>query len=166
MVKRKVHLEELFTLIFLAVVVVDLYASLCLGVDIFHISFLRINTIVASVSIALSLVVLVIGCGIGYISHEIFHQAVSKNGGIKHLFTRGLYGFVRHPFYLSLLLIAFSMACLLASYLVFAASLVLTAVLVHAAQTEERELLKRFGEEYANYQKSTGMFFPRLRRTS
>jgi protein-S-isoprenylcysteine O-methyltransferase Ste14 len=74
----------------------------------------------------------------------------------------GLYRYIRHPMYASLLVLAWG-ACLkdlsVASLaLVLAASLSLAAT----ALAEERENLARFGASYADYMKTTRRFIPFL----
>lgn len=78
------------------------------------------------------------------------------------LVTSGIYGFVRHPMYTFVMLV---MIC----------SPVMTANLVYAIFLfalyfwigtifEEKNLVKRFGEDYKTYQKSTGRFLPRIKK--
>lgn len=76
--------------------------------------------------------------------------------------TTGIYRYIRHPLYSSLLLLAWG-AYLKApsrdsSFAVFVASLFLFIT----ARVEEGENLTRFGEQYAAYMKTSRMFIPFL----
>ena len=79
-----------------------------------------------------------------------------------HLVTSGIYGYIRHPMYSSLLFLAWG--ALLKSVTVEA--LVLCALasvaLVLTARAEEAENLTRFGQEYRDYMKRTRLFVPFL----
>jgi protein-S-isoprenylcysteine O-methyltransferase Ste14 len=76
----------------------------------------------------------------------------------------GAFRYVRHPLYAAFLSIFnFGLAVYLNSYI-----FVLWAVLLHpiwhyVVRYEERLMINVFGEEYFEYQKKTGRFFPRLR---
>ena len=76
------------------------------------------------------------------------------------LISKGLYHYIRHPMYLSLILggfgilmkdpgliqIIFSFINLFAGYL--------------TVKVEEGEMIRKFGQEYAGYMKKTKMFIP------
>ncbi len=78
------------------------------------------------------------------------------------LVTVGIYRYIRHPLYASLLYLGwgafFKHVTLLTCGLVFA----LTAFLTATAKVEEVENLHKFGEGYAAYKKNTKMFIPFL----
>jgi protein-S-isoprenylcysteine O-methyltransferase Ste14 len=78
------------------------------------------------------------------------------------LVTTGPYRWVRHPFYVSVLLSVLSYALLAANWFIFASGLVLFTMMVLRTRIEEGKLLERFGEEYRRYMERTGAFFPRL----
>lgn len=80
------------------------------------------------------------------------------------LLTEGVYGVIRHPRYASVVLgvTGFAMAVnFLGVYLVVLGSLL---VLVPVTVLEERELGRRFGEEYHAYRRRVPALIPRLRR--
>lgn len=80
------------------------------------------------------------------------------------LLTEGVYGRLRHPRYLGLLLELSAFALFvnyLAAYGVVAAAIPLGYLLV---RLEERELLQRFGEDYERYMREVPRFLPRRRR--
>ncbi len=76
------------------------------------------------------------------------------------LVTSGIYGHIRHPFYSSLLFLAWGI-CLKH---VFWGSLLLaglaTILLVITARKEEAEDIRFFGEAYRDYMQRTKMFIP------
>ena len=78
--------------------------------------------------------------------------------------TTGVFGIVRHPIYLSevLLYLGFLMLSLsLAAAVVWCIAIVF---LHYISRCEEKLLLARFGEEYARYMREVPMWIPRLRQ--
>lgn len=69
-----------------------------------------------------------------------------------HLVDTGIYGLVRHPMYLSLLLGVFGLGLLLGSLLVMAVGVVCIPFLMLKSQHEERKLLE-FYPDYADYRR-------------
>jgi protein-S-isoprenylcysteine O-methyltransferase Ste14 len=78
------------------------------------------------------------------------------------LVTTGPYRGVRHPFYVSVLLLVVSCAMLAANWFIFGCGLVLFAMMALRTRIEERKLVERFGDEYRLYKERTGAFFPRF----
>lgn len=78
------------------------------------------------------------------------------------LVTWGPYSYVRHPSYLGYFLMFFG---LLLIWLNLIAVLPLMAIpgYMKIAAHEEELLIRRFGEKYLEYQKTTGRFFPKLK---
>ncbi len=76
------------------------------------------------------------------------------------LVTEGIYSYIRHPLYSSLLLLAwgifFKSVSTLGFFLVISTSLFLTLT----AKIEEKENCKYFGNEYESYIRRTKMFIP------
>jgi protein-S-isoprenylcysteine O-methyltransferase Ste14 len=77
------------------------------------------------------------------------------------LVTTGPYRWVRHPFYVSVLLLVLSNALLAANWFIFACALALLTMIRLRTRIEEEKLLVRFGDEYRHYKERTGAFFPR-----
>jgi len=79
-----------------------------------------------------------------------------------HLVTIGIYKYIRHPLYSSLLFLAwgvfFKDPSLLGLLFVFIASL----SLLHTAKSDESECLGHFGSSYQTYMLRTKMFIPFL----
>ena len=80
------------------------------------------------------------------------------------LISSGPYNRVRHPMYTVFILFSIAVA-LIASNLLLLIFAILIAVPFHwISKKEERLLIDQFGEEYLNYMKQTGRFFPPIRR--
>ncbi len=82
----------------------------------------------------------------------------SKTSQEGQLITTGLYGFVRHPMYL--FIIVFLWAKPVFNPLYALAALLFTAYFIAGAFLEERKLVEEFGDEYRRYQREVSMFFP------
>lgn len=79
------------------------------------------------------------------------------------LVTSGAYRFIRHPMYSSLLLLAWGVFFKVpASPAGLALVLTASLCLYLTARVEERENLRRFGEDYRDYMRVSKMFIPFL----
>jgi len=78
------------------------------------------------------------------------------------LVTSGLYKYIRHPFYSSLLFWGWGIFFKHPGWVPGALSAAATCFLVFTAKREESENLAYFGEDYREYMKSTKMFIPLL----
>jgi protein-S-isoprenylcysteine O-methyltransferase Ste14 len=79
-----------------------------------------------------------------------------------HLVTNGIYQFIRHPLYASLLYLAWGIFFKSPSLLDGCLAVVATAFLYATARADEAECVVKFGEEYARYMVKTKMFVPFL----
>ncbi len=78
----------------------------------------------------------------------------------QNLVVQGIYKYIRHPLYASLLFLAWGIFCKAPSLLGVTLAGMATIFLVLTAQVEEAENIEKFGEEYAEYMKKTNMFVP------
>jgi protein-S-isoprenylcysteine O-methyltransferase Ste14 len=78
------------------------------------------------------------------------------------LVTNGIFHFIRHPLYASLLYLAWGIFFKSPSLLEGLIAAVTTAFLYATARADENECLVKFGDEYASYMKQTKMFIPWL----
>jgi len=76
------------------------------------------------------------------------------------LVTQGIYRFIRHPLYASLLYLAWGIFFKSPSLLDGCLAVVATVFLYATARADEAECCLKFGEEYADYMKKTKMFIP------
>ena len=83
----------------------------------------------------------------------------AKNAPLR---TTGAYAYCRHPIYSGLLLASLFWSLFLGSYFALLLGFLLLILLTIKVKIEERYLRKIFGNEYFEYQKKVGMFFPRI----
>ena len=77
---------------------------------------------------------------------------------------KGVFGIVRHPIYLSEILLYLGLLMLSIS-LAAAVIWIVTIIFLHyISRYEEKLLLARFGEDYKQYMKEVPMWIPRLRK--
>lgn len=76
------------------------------------------------------------------------------------LVTAGIYRWIRHPMYGSLLLLAWGVVLKAVTVGSFALGVAATLALFATAKVEEAENVRRFGEEYIEYMKRTRRFVP------
>ena len=90
----------------------------------------------------------------------VFGKVMEKPGVIRE----GVFNVVRHPVYLSEILLYFGLLMLNIS-LVAAAIWIFAIVFLHyISRYEEKLLLERFGDEYKLYMQEVPMWFPRFRK--
>jgi protein-S-isoprenylcysteine O-methyltransferase Ste14 len=78
------------------------------------------------------------------------------------LVTSGIFRFIRHPLYASLLLLAWGVACKQPNGLSLALALLASLALWLTAKRDEAECLQQFGEAYRDYMQCSRMFIPWL----
>lgn len=78
------------------------------------------------------------------------------------LVQNGPLGIVRHPYYVSYVLILLGLGLTLTSLLPLFLALIIVIGMIPTAEAEEKQLAGLFGEEYQQYQRRVGRFFPRL----
>jgi protein-S-isoprenylcysteine O-methyltransferase Ste14 len=98
--------------------------------------------------------------------HQILGRQYSPCLQVKEshlLIKEGPYARVRHPMYTVLNGFSFGVALLTANYLIIGFAILLIIPFPFVARKEEQMMLETFGDEYADYMKQTGRFFPQLR---
>ncbi len=73
--------------------------------------------------------------------------------GKSRLVTSGIYRWMRHPLYISNMLLAVGLALLLKSTYAFLFSIVYSLLFLPIIYFEEKDLLKKYGKEYEEYRK-------------
>lgn len=76
------------------------------------------------------------------------------------LVTVGVYRYIRHPMYASLVWLCWGIYCKDVTLSGLGLAVAVTAFLYTTARVEERENVKRFGDEYATYMTRSKMFIP------
>ena len=112
------------------------------------------------------------GVGVGVVAAGLLIWTFRSLGGnitdtvvtrkLHTLVTSGPYQYVRHPFYLASALAILANALTTANWFIGLTGGLASMLLVIRTATEEEHLVKRFGQDYTEYIKRTGRFFPRL----
>lgn len=76
------------------------------------------------------------------------------------LVTSGIFSYIRHPLYASLLLLAWGLACKQPNGLSLVLALLASLALWLTAKRDEAECLQQFGEAYRRYMQRSKMFIP------
>jgi protein-S-isoprenylcysteine O-methyltransferase Ste14 len=99
-------------------------------------------------SIFFGLISFVVGAFI-YLKWEMFWFKTYKG----QLVTSGIFKYIRHPHYTSLIIIGFGLAFFFNSLLAFYSALISVPIMIISIIDEERLLLKQYGTEYKLYMK-------------
>jgi protein-S-isoprenylcysteine O-methyltransferase Ste14 len=78
------------------------------------------------------------------------------------LVTVGVYRYIRHPLYASLILVGFGVLFKQVSLWSIVLALVNLGAMILTARIEEGEMVRTFGTEYERYMRQTKMFIPYL----
>ncbi len=81
------------------------------------------------------------------------------------LVTGGPYRFVRHPFYVTVFLFLGGLSVVSALWPTMAAMVLVLVLLALRTPLEEKKLIERFGDAYADYAAKTPRYVPRILRT-
>ena len=76
------------------------------------------------------------------------------------LIREGIYKYIRHPMYGSLLFLAFGVMLKYISILTISLAVATLIFIIFTAKTEEKENIKFFGTDYVDYMQTTKMFIP------
>ena len=111
------------------------------------------------------MLILIIGCYVNIKGR--FNLGKNWSNQIKiyndHSFvSKGVYSFVRHPLYASIIWMFLASSIIYLNYLAFLATLfIFIPFMYYRAKQEEKLLIKEF-ENYKDYQIKVGMFFPKI----
>ena len=76
--------------------------------------------------------------------------------------SHGPYRYVRNPMYLGILMVGLSLGLALGTWFLPLGSITAFSILAMRTSTEEKYLLAKFGDQYRDYMRQVGRFFPRL----
>ena len=96
----------------------------------------------------------------GELDHERSDPALVGIEKTTELVTTGVYQFILHPFYSSLLFLGWGILLKNISLIGMVLALIITVLLIVTARKEESENHHYFGEKYHEYMKRTKMFLP------
>jgi len=97
-----------------------------------------------------------------FLSGVYFLKPRGAIGDSPHLVTRGIYQYLRNPFYSGLSFTLTGVGLLLNQTGIFLAGCLWLTICYFQCRREERQLLARFGHEYREYKQRTPMFMPRF----
>jgi protein-S-isoprenylcysteine O-methyltransferase Ste14 len=133
------------------------------------------HTVFGPMTLAPSIVlaIQVIGFLVFYAGAALFNWAIIAAGKYLRPSIAGVYeeheliqtgplGIVRHPYYVSYVLILVGLSLALLTWWPLIPALCVVIGVYPTARTEEEMLIERFGGKYIDYQRKVGMFFPRL----
>ncbi len=120
--------------------------------------------IVSWVFLIVSLVLIILGVQTfhreGVIDQDRGDPALVGVEKTTQLVTTGIYQYIRHPFYSSLLFLGWGIFLKNATWIGIILAVLNTLLLVITARKEEDENIVYFGEEYLAYMAQTRMFIP------
>jgi protein-S-isoprenylcysteine O-methyltransferase Ste14 len=76
------------------------------------------------------------------------------------LVKSGIYGYIRHPLYLSIFLLGTGVMLKDTGLVQFALGIINLIAIYFTARIEEKEMIAKFGDDYRVYMKETKMFIP------
>jgi protein-S-isoprenylcysteine O-methyltransferase Ste14 len=82
------------------------------------------------------------------------------------LVTNGIYRYIRHPLYTFGAAMFVSFGMMAANWFIAALGILTFILMAIRTPKEEANLIAKFGDEYLEYMKRTGRFFPKLGRSS
>jgi len=77
-----------------------------------------------------------------------------------HLVQTGIYRYIRHPLYASLLFLSWGIFLKQPTLLEGCLTVIAAAFLLATGRADESECMTKFGQEYSSYMKKTKMFIP------
>ena len=115
------------------------------------------------VGITFGLILLVLS---GYLAKAGLSIVFGEERGKPGVIRKSVFGIVRHPVYLSEILLYLGLLMLSLSLAAAVVWVIAIGFLHHISRYEEKLLLARFGDEYEQYMREVPMWIPRLRKRS
>jgi protein-S-isoprenylcysteine O-methyltransferase Ste14 len=104
-----------------------------------------------------------------YMLHRLGGDRISRNDNLNYNFentsilvTEGIYAYIRHPMYCSLLLLSWGTFFKSPNLPGIIISVLTSLCLYLTARREEKENIRTFGSQYYNYMQKSKMFIPYL----
>ncbi len=96
----------------------------------------------------------------GYFRLKREGKPLNQFENTSHLVKSGIYGYIRHPLYLSVLLFGLGIMLKDAGTTQLLLGFILLTAIYLTALTEEKEMIAKFGDEYRDYMSESKMFVP------
>ena len=106
------------------------------------------------------LIMSIILASFGFYMLRMFGKPKGEIDNTTVLLKQGVYKYIRHPLYSSLLLLGWGAFLKDVSLVSLILVLVASGFLVGMAKVEEKENLQKFGNDYSSYVRKTKMFIP------
>lgn len=137
---------------------------LLLNMDVWFVDPFGIRQIFAWVFLMVSLFLIIGGVLLfrrkGNIDQNRSDPALVGVEKTTELVTTGLYRYIRHPFYSSLLFLGWGIFLKQVTWMGIVLAVLNTGFLIITARVEEGENIRYFGQQYREYMKQTRMFIP------
>lgn len=131
----------------------------------FKIGFVSLPILGIYIFKIIGLITIIFGCYINILGRRSLGKNWANQVTIyqdQTLIQKGAYKYVRHPLYSSIIWMFYGSCLVYSNYYGFiATTLIFIPFMYYRAKQEEKLLSERF-EEYKDYQKKTGMFFPKF----
>jgi protein-S-isoprenylcysteine O-methyltransferase Ste14 len=99
-----------------------------------------------------------------FIAGKNLRPAPSGTRKDHQLITKGPFSIIRHPLYVSYIMILIGLGFILLNFWILIPALFVIIGIYPTAKAEEKVLIEQFGDEYLDYKKEVGMLFPKLRK--
>ena len=138
------NLRALFIAHYAPILLIIMIGPLTALYNIWQIPFDKLFTIISGLSIFL------IGTYI-YFKWEIFWYRTFKG----QLVTNGIFSYIRHPHYTSLIIIGFGLALFFYSLFALVIAFIAIPLIIWSIFDEEKLLIKQYGKDYIEFMKKT-----------
>ena len=136
------ELRTLFIVHYSPILLIILIGPLTAIFGIWKITFNQLATV------SIGIIVFLIGAFV-YFKWELFWHKTYKG----QLVTTGIFQYIRHPHYTSLLIVGFGLAMFFYSLAALLVAIIAIPIMTWSIIDEEKLLIKQYGEEYKEYMK-------------
>jgi len=138
------ELRALFIIHYAPLLSIIMIGPLTAYFNIWEIPVNKIYTIIAG------LLIFIFGTFV-YFKWELFWYKTYKG----QLVTNGIFRYIRHPHYTSLIIIGIGLSLFFYSIFAFIISILAIPIIIWSILDEEKLLIKQYGDEYLNFMKKT-----------
>lgn len=121
------------------------------------------DSILSLACVLVGMLLVVIGCVVNIVGRLNLGSNWGNQIRIYHdhsIITDGVYKWIRHPLYASLIWMFYGASLVYANVAAFAANTLIFLPFMYYRAKQEEEMLQQKFPDYAAYRKKTGMFFP------